>query len=183
MRRVLAGLMLLAAGCGDSGPALVAVSGKVTLDKQPLAHKTIRFVPEEGTPGDGAGATTGADGGYSLIAVRPGTMKDVKGVPPGKYRVVVTEPILPIETPQPAGAESAPAADGPDRKRPRRSKVPRAYTTAETTPLKVEVPKGGGPLDLPLTSPPERSGKGDARFRRGGRSDPRRALRLRRHPR
>lgn len=114
-------LVFLAAGCATSGPPLVPVSGQVWLDKKPLALKTIRFVPEPGTPGLGAGATTDADGKYTLIAVRPGATKDVLGVAPGAYRVVVTEPIFPIETATVQGGDGpAPAIGLPD---PRKRRV------------------------------------------------------------
>jgi hypothetical protein len=151
--------LVLAAGCGDDGPKLVQVSGTVTVDGEPLARKTVRFYPEPGTPGQGAGASTGEDGKFTLIAVRPGATRDVSGVPPGTYRVVVTEPMFPIEAPLPeAPADGSPApAIGPPtptRKKPAGPGIPAAYTKPETTPLKVQVPEGGGVLDLPLSSKP-----------------------------
>jgi len=43
------------------------VQGRVTIDGKPLAGKTVKFVPEPGTPGQGAGATTNAEGEYTLL--------------------------------------------------------------------------------------------------------------------
>src|SRR3954452_6742255 len=95
------GLLLAAAavGCSDGWPKLVPVSGTVTLDGKPLAFKSVYFHPEPGTPGTGAATTTKEDGSYTLLAIRNGAMKALPGVPAGAYRVVITEPKVPIETP------------------------------------------------------------------------------------
>lgn len=158
MRRWLGVLVILlpAAGCGDGGPVLVPVQGRVTLDGEPLWFKSVRFIPEPGTPGVGAGANTAADGSYTLLAVRPGATRDVYGVPPGKYRVVVAEPLIPIEALPPESPDGTPApAVGPLDPGPRkRPVIPARYSNPETTELRIEVPPGGGVIDLPLTSNP-----------------------------
>ena len=147
-------LAVVAAGCGNGGPALAPVRGRVTLDGRPLAFKSVRFHPEQGTPGAGAGANTDADGNYTLLAVRPGATRDVTGVPPGSYRVVVTEPAFPIAAAQPEGpaGEPAPATGLPDPRPRARPVIPSHYTNAETTELRVEVPREGGVRDLALKS-------------------------------
>ncbi len=148
-------LLLAAAGCGPSGPPLAAVSGRVTLDGKPLAFKTVRFVPEAGVPGQGAGATTAADGGFALIAVRPGAVTDTPGTPPGAYRVVVTEPMFPIDAPPAADGDApAPAIGAPGtgpRKRPAVA-VPARYANPDSTPLRATVAEGGSTVDLELTT-------------------------------
>ncbi len=54
---LVAGLLGGLVGCGGDGQApLVPVHGKVTLDGKPLVGKTVKFIPDEGTPGIGAGA-------------------------------------------------------------------------------------------------------------------------------
>jgi hypothetical protein len=80
--RSLAGLALLvAAGCGgDAG--LVDVSGRVTLDGQPLAGAVVEFRPADGRPSAG---TTDADGRYALRY----TATDA-GAVPGEHVVVIT---------------------------------------------------------------------------------------------
>ena len=155
MRRSAVAVVLLSfVGCGDNGPALVPVSGKVTLDGKPLALKNVRFVPEPGTPGQGAGANTDAEGRYTLLSVRPGATRDTPGTPPGAYKVVVAEPMFPIETkmPEQTGDAPAPAIGLPDPRKRAKPVIPAAYTSPEATPLKVTVPSNGGVIDLELKS-------------------------------
>jgi hypothetical protein len=150
----LALVALATAGCQSNGPPLVPVSGKVTLDGKPLAGKTLKFLPEPGTPGQGAGATTDAAGGYALLAARPGATRDEAGAPPGSYRVVVVEPMFPIDLPvQDANDPSAAPAVGLPSAAPRKKQeIPAVYTKPETTPLRAEVPAGGGEINLTLES-------------------------------
>ncbi len=156
---ILAILLAAVAGCArndGSGPALVPVQGRVTLDGKPLAFKSIRFVPDQGTPGAGAGAVTKEDGSYSLLAMRPGATQDVSGVAPGWYLVAVTEPMFPPKAKEAQGAPTEPAVlipVGDDTER-KPSVIPVRYKTPETTTLRVEVPREGGDLDLKLTSKP-----------------------------
>jgi hypothetical protein len=149
------GLLLLAAGCGDGGPTLVPVHGRVTLDGKPLAGKSVRFHPDPGTPGSGAGANTDADGNYTLLAIRPGATRDMPGVPAGAYRVVVTEPMFPIDLPvqKADDPEPVPAIGRPADIPRKRQAIPSIYGNPDTTPLRVEVPKNGGPIDLQLRTP------------------------------
>jgi hypothetical protein len=149
---VVIGLVLLA-GCG-SGLKLVPVTGTVTIDGKPLAYKSLMFLPEEGTPGHGGGGSTRGDGTYSLIASIPGEMTDRAGVAPGRYRVIVFEPTIPIEgdvQAPPAESQEPLPAIAPDFGR-RQSGIPAIYTTKESTPLTLDVPESGGVLDLKLAS-------------------------------
>ena len=143
------------AGCGDDGPRLVPVHGRVTLDGKPLAGKTVRFVPDPGTPGQGAGATTDAEGSYTLLATRSGATRDLPGTPAGTYRVVVVEPMFPVDLPvQDSSATEATVAIGlPTVERKKKQEIPPAYTSESTTPLRVTVPDGGGALNLAMESP------------------------------
>lgn len=150
-------VLALAAGCGDPGPRLVPVSGRLSLDGAPLAHKTIQFVPESGTPGGGAGATTDAEGRYSLIATRGGALADMRGTCPGKYKVVVAEPMIPIGAdPKAAPVEGEPAPTiglpvaVPGKKG--RPGVPGVYSSKDSTPLAVTVAERGGEILLELKS-------------------------------
>ncbi len=68
---LLVALWMLA-GCGDSAPALVPVTGKVTLDGSPLTKGSIRFQPDKdkgNTFGSECIGEVGADGIYKLTTV------------------------------------------------------------------------------------------------------------------
>ncbi len=141
-------------GCADNAPIVVKVGGTVILDGVPLAHKNIMFFPEGSTPGAGAGGNTNAAGIYNVLAVRPGATRDVTGVPPGFYKVVITEPLIPVDTPTPPPSTDPAPAIGFEIPKPLKKKItiPTVYTRQETTPLKVEVPPMGGTIDLELKS-------------------------------
>lgn len=144
----------LLAGCGDSGPRRVAVEGTVTLDGKPLAHKGLMFIPQPGTPGNGAADTTDKDGKYSLVAVVFGSTRDMPGIPPGRYRVIVYEPLIPIADESGAAAEDGGPAPAVAPNFGRISQVPAIYSSPDTTPLVLDVPESGGALDVELASKP-----------------------------
>lgn len=85
---VLCGVLLVAAsGCGSSGPKLEKVTGKVTLDGQPLAGANVNFEPEDYSTGlQAASGRTGTDGTYSLSTFTSGD-----GAMVGKYKVTITK--------------------------------------------------------------------------------------------
>lgn len=149
-----AGLLGSLVGCGDDQARLVPVHGKVTLDGQPLVGKTVKFIPDEGTPGLGAGATTNVEGTYTLIADRPGATRDMPGAPAGVYRVIVEEPMFPVELEVQDSSSTEPvvAIGPPTLEKRKKQDIPPKYTKPETTPLKVTVPEGGGALNLALES-------------------------------
>jgi hypothetical protein len=160
MRRILwaAAVLAAAGGCGDGGPVLVPVHGRVTLDGRPLAGKTVKFVPDPGTPGLGAGATTNAEGAYTLLSTKPGATRDTPGTPAGAYRVVVVEPMFPVDLPvQSSDSSEATVAIGlPALSKKKAQEIPPAYSKEDTTPLRVTVPDGGGALNLTLETPAKR---------------------------
>src|SRR5262245_45098991 len=124
-------LLVVLIGCGK--PYQVAkVSGRVTLDGQPLSKASITFVPmaskENIAPGPTAAAFTDADGRYSL-----GIDRDTPGAVVHTCRVVITTRF-----------GDAPENDqdgGPPPSRRPKDKVPAKYNT-ETT-LIFDVPPGG----------------------------------------
>ena len=148
----------LAVGCSGDGPPLAPVHGRVTLDGKPLAGKTLKFVPDEGTPGQGAGATTNAEGQYTLLASRPGSTRDMPGAPPGSYRVIVTEPIFPVDLPVQSAedTEPVPAIGPPTLTKKKKQDIPAIYSNVETTPLRVTVEEGGGAINLTMETPPKK---------------------------
>src|SRR5262245_48265312 len=111
MRRSLALLLLLPClGCG--GVKYAPVSGKVTMDGQPLSNAHVNFQPiAEGTmnPGPGSHGKTDENGNYTLEVVGGG-----QGAVVGKHRVTVS---LLIGTYDPNS----------DAKKPLPEKVPSKY--------------------------------------------------------
>ncbi len=74
-------------GCGgDTGPALVPVTGNVTLNGKPLEGALVRFTPDasnkEGRPAEDM---TGPQGNYKA------NTGGRSGVVPGKYKVSITK--------------------------------------------------------------------------------------------
>jgi hypothetical protein len=69
------------AGCGG-GPQFGSVSGRVTLDDQPLAETTVEFQPESGSPSYGV---TNDNGDYTLA-----WSADQPGAQIGKHTVRIT---------------------------------------------------------------------------------------------
>jgi len=136
---------------------LVPVDGTVFLNGQPLAYKSVLFLPEGETAGNGAGGYTNGDGEYSLIAVVFGATKDYDGCPPGRYRVVVSEPSIPITEADFGPLDGEEEGDQPavavgPLMSPATRAIPAVYTSDETTPLVLEVPESGGVVDVELTS-------------------------------
>jgi len=60
--------VLLVAGCGRSGPEVAPVSGRVTLDGQPLEMVDVVFQPKNGD--SPSTSRTGPDGRYELLYKR-----------------------------------------------------------------------------------------------------------------
>jgi hypothetical protein len=138
VRLVLGLALVLALGCG--GKRFVPVSGKVTLNGQPLAGATVSFQPiapegaVEGAPG--SAAKTDANGQYTLKA---STGQDGAWV--GKHRVRIS-----LLNPQ--------VGEGDERRRggpPLADKVPARYN--KDSKEVVEVPPGGMTKDFALTAP------------------------------
>lgn len=83
-----AALLVVLVGC-DSGPKVVPVGGKITLDGKPLANASVNFQPMatgmSTKAGPGAYATTDAAGSYTLRSVST----DEPGAVVGMHRVEI----------------------------------------------------------------------------------------------
>ena len=75
-------LLAFSAGCGDSGPPLGEVSGKVTFFGKPYPNAVVSFTPEGGGPA--ATASTDQNGDFELWSAGK------KGAVIGKHKVSVT---------------------------------------------------------------------------------------------
>jgi hypothetical protein len=138
---LLAVLAILAAGCSGEPYQTASVSGRVTLNGQPVAGVAVMFQPvaPDGNvnPGPGSTGVTDSEGRYSLKVIG----KDIRGAVIGMHKVRLT----PFEQP------GDPSDDRPKRAKPT-LRIPARYNKLEGTPF--EVPAGGtDKADFPLTSP------------------------------
>jgi hypothetical protein len=126
------------AGCGaEKGAGTgVPVSGKVTLDKEPLAGARVVFVPTKSTVGNSAQAFTDASGEYKL-----GGGPGAGGVTAGEYKVVVSRLLLKDGSPAPPDTPAEVFV---------RESLPLQYSNRDSTTLTAIVPAGGATLDFAL---------------------------------
>jgi hypothetical protein len=118
MLRRLAAIALLAlpfAGCGESGPELHSVSGKVTYKGQPVPQARLVFHPQFTGPNWMPVATTDIAGAFAASTKVPGD-----GMIPGRYKVTV------VWHPQ-----ATDDGDGPNH-------LPAKYASQTSTPLEVQ---------------------------------------------
>jgi hypothetical protein len=133
---VLSFVFLLLASCG--GPYKVApVSGRITVNGNPLDHASLTFQPvaTEGKvdPGPGSGAFTDAEGRYTLTLVG----KETRGAVVGKHKVRIY---------------LTPEANVVDKAKKPVKELPERYN-AKTT-LEYDVPANGtSSADFDLTVP------------------------------
>lgn len=127
-----AGVVLVVAGCGKSGPETAKIRGTVTLDGNPLADAGVAFSTESGQM---ASAQTDASGNFTIEA------------PLGKNAVTVTKT---AGGGADAGDGLMPAEDAAAP--PPKSQVPDKYSNPKTSGLSVDVAKGMDPVKLELSS-------------------------------
>jgi len=143
MRLKVVGVALVASlgflcGCGGERP--IKVSGKITINGEPVEGIKVQFVPVSGS-GRPASGSTGKDGQFELTAV-----ENNDGAFPGDYKVVlVYAPAL----------ETGPGNSTKDvmkkvndqqvkdaRKKPKYV-IPVEYSTVQKTPVTQKVPTDG----------------------------------------
>jgi hypothetical protein len=135
---LLAAGLAITAGCGDGGPKLVPVEGRVTLDGKPVKEMLINFQPVGNTHGTGANGMTDADGKFTLIDSRGGT-----GAYAGEYKVSFYPPLG-------RKTEGDPSTDVVDDGSKRG--LPKIYLDGDKTPLRATIPEGGGTAEIILTA-------------------------------
>lgn len=128
-------------GCGPSGPRLVPVSGKLTLNGAPLEGATVTFAPAPTNPVLTPGGASSSSGGS--FTVKSG---DDEGLAPGKYKVLVTKSSLKNGAKVPDEFKDDPmmaVTSGLTIE-----SLPAEYGNADTSPLSLEVPNEGGSFDF-----------------------------------
>lgn len=148
--RIIASIALLSLGvaillgCGRTreGVPTVAVSGKVTLDGQPLGGAEVRFVGEKHV----GFAVTEADGTFKLI----------RGAQAGSNQISISkidESKLPPNMRGLSTADLQSIAQGQGMKTMPGQVVPPKYSDPVTTTLTMDVPaEGTSSADFPLSS-------------------------------
>ncbi|MBS0263222.1 MAG: carboxypeptidase regulatory-like domain-containing protein [Planctomycetes bacterium] len=152
----LAVSLVVVAGCGEDGPALSPVTGKVTKGGQPVEKVLVTFSPESGK-GISSTGQTGADGRFILIS-----QTGKAGAPVGTYKVTITS----IDSGGNAGGGTGPTdwskmaadrdaamrsgKDGAPAAKAKEDKVPPEYADPGKTPFKYEVKAGNNDFDLPI---------------------------------
>lgn len=120
--------LVTALGCGKKQAPMAPVSGKVTVNGQPLTAGNVSFIPdvkigdsakgqEDTAPSGLSGGTVGSDGTYKI------TTAGKNGAPLGKYKVTVNPSMVPVadaKAPPPVGFNAK-------------------FTNPQDTPLSVEV--------------------------------------------
>ncbi len=130
---------LCVGGCGGGGMA--PVSGKVTLDGQPLANVHVTFMPEG--EGGASFAQTDSNGAYSLTHVSGST-----GAVPGIHLVTIEEDEQEEEVYEPEVETNERRVVKPKPERP--SRIPARYNSRSE--LREEVKAGSNQIDFALTS-------------------------------
>lgn len=135
---------ILFVGCGPRLPVTHPVSGRLTLDGQPLANATIIFDPKSERPiaQRHAGRTRShADGTYTLSTFREGD-----GAAVGRYAVAVlpAQPLVSDAPPDAAVARSSGMVQA----------FPERYLSPATSGIVMDVEPTANVIDITLTTSP-----------------------------
>jgi hypothetical protein len=132
--------MVIAGGCGRSGPERAVLTGTVTYQGEPVKEGLIRFIPIKGTEGPSWGAHI-IDGRYNAYGKG--------GVPVGTQKVEI------IAYRDRNVKRAAPPTDDmlADAQSPREQYIPQKYNAK--TELEITIPPGSGKTtrDFKLTGP------------------------------
>ncbi len=134
-------VMLGCGGSGEEGPAILPVTGIITLDSEPLANADVKFFPTGETLGIGGFGRTDSEGKFELQYNRGGM-----GAPAGEYRVQVSQRVMPDGSPVPADDDTPPIES------PAVEKLPWKYSHPDNTQLKATVTESEAPITLQLES-------------------------------
>lgn len=142
------------AGCGGAKLGTVPVSGTLTIDGQPADNIEITLAPVDTAMPIATGLVQG--GSFELFS---GTQGE-SGAVPGKYKVVLA--VRTASAAEEAKAKYAAGAKassgGKGSPNPEQAEAATAlpfaakYTSSATSDKEVEVPKGGGKLEIDVSS-------------------------------
>ena len=141
---LLAILVAFVPACGSKKIKTEGVTGKVTLDGQPLANATVFFTPADGSGGNEASGMTDANGVYKLQTLLGAADA---GTTPGKYLVSFTcfEEVDTGKTRTDEDGKELPITED-------RSVIPQKYNSFKTSGFEAEVVKGANTFDFDLQS-------------------------------
>jgi hypothetical protein len=141
---VIASVSLTSGACGSSskGPAVVPVSGVVTLDGKPLAGAQVTLIPQGATAGQAAMGRTDAAGVFEVVTVD----RQEKGAAEGSYRVLISKKV------NPDGTDFMPKPDDDPMLASYKEMLPEVYWDETKSMLSAEVPAGGAKLEFKLDS-------------------------------
>jgi hypothetical protein len=149
-RLVSCAVLLSAAGCGRSGPAVQPVDGTVLLDGQALEGATVGFAPldEKALPAVGL---TRPDGRFRVTSTGGGPPE--AGAVVGEYVVVVSKQEVEGTGSTVIEGDTAPGPSTTYPKQPRVTDiVPSAYGRADTSNLRATVKPGRNTFRFELES-------------------------------
>lgn len=142
-------ILVLIAGCTDSGPALGTVTGTVTMDGEPLPNAIVSFVPEAG--GRASVGTTDENGTYQLGYVNQ------LGALIGSHKISITSVVQSDDTDFSEIRSDDPRYEEMLRTRKSdydnavvKEPIPVAYNKKSTMTREVE--RGKNVIDFPLSS-------------------------------
>ena len=128
--------MGLVAGCGgEDGPTYATVTGKVTMDGEPIKVGSVIFIPSGETKGPASSGAIKEDGTYEILG------PSGKGVVTGTHKVML---VCPEEGSGPGTGENPMADVGP-------CVIPLKYTQESSTDITKTVEEGENTIDLVLT--------------------------------
>lgn len=142
-RRQLLGCLFVAAlgliatsGCGPGGPAVAKVTGKVTVNGNPIKGAAVQFYPAKGPM---AVAITDDQGSFTISPGAPIGMNKVSISKPAAKAAGNSMPANP--TPEDMAKMAAQSSKGGSLKRtePPKSEVPEKYGNPETSELTADV--------------------------------------------
>lgn len=146
-------ILFTASGCGSTSAEpefvskLVPVTGKVTLDGEPLSGVMINYLPAEGQPGgEIAFGLTDETGTYTLQTQLAGqSPEDSEGALPGNYRIYIHKLVLPDGSAVPEGLSDAEAEE-----KGAKQLLSDQYSSPTTSKLTAVVGSGSTTNDLTL---------------------------------